>query len=166
MRFDELFKALHTDGVYYVLVGGLAGNLHGVDRATFDVDIVLAMDDANLARFVDMAKRLNLIPNIPVPLDALKSAALIDQWHREKGMIVFSFRSGDTDSNVIDVLVKPVVPFDELVKDATTAGYMGQTVFIASKQHLIRLKQGTGRAKDQQDIAMLSAMIAKELGDE
>lgn len=166
MRFDELFKALHTDGVHYVLVGGLAGNLHGVDRSTFDVDIVLAMDDANLARFVDMAKRLNLIPNIPVPLDALKSAALIDQWHREKGMIVFSFRSGDADSNVIDVLVKPVVPFDELVKDATTAGYMGQTVFIASKQHLVRLKTGTGRAKDQQDVAELSAMIAKEVGDE
>ena len=166
MRFDELFRALHTEGVRYVLVGGLAGNLHGVDRSTFDVDIVLAMDDANLSRFVDMAKKLNLIPNIPVPIDALKSAAQIDQWHREKGMIVFSFRSGDADSNVIDVLVKPVVPFDELAQDATTAGFMGQTVLIASKQHLIRLKSGTGRAKDQQDITELSAMIAKEGGNE
>ena len=160
MLFADLFRALHADNVRYVLVGGLAGNLHGVDRSTFDIDLVLAMDDANLSHFVDMAKRLNLTPNIPVPMESHKSAALIDQWHREKGMIVFSFRSGDADANVIDVLVKPVVPFDELVKDATTAAFMGETVFIASKQHLIRLKSGTGRAKDAQDIAELSAMVA------
>ena len=76
MLFADLFRALHADNVRYVLVGGLAGNLHGVDRSTFDIDLVLAMDDANLSHFVDMAKRLNLTPNIPVPMESHKSPTL------------------------------------------------------------------------------------------
>lgn len=164
MQFVELFQSLHEAEVRYVLVGGLAVRMHGVDRSTLDIDLVLAMDDANLSRFIEMAKRLNFIPNIPVPMDALKSPEQIDQWHREKGMVVFSFHAPGADLNVIDVLVKPVVTFEELAADSTKAAFMGRTVMIASKRHLIRLKSDTGRLKDQQDIQVLSTMLASEEG--
>ena len=50
MFYLELFKALQDERVDYVVVGGLAINLHGVERATMGVDLVLALDDANLRR--------------------------------------------------------------------------------------------------------------------
>jgi hypothetical protein len=48
--YVELFKALHEEGVRYVLVGGIAVNLHGVERATADVDLIIALDAENLGR--------------------------------------------------------------------------------------------------------------------
>ena len=74
MFYLDLFRTLQEERVDYVVVGGLAINLHGVERATMDVDLVLAMDDANLRRFLGAAKKLKLEPSLPVPTEALKIA--------------------------------------------------------------------------------------------
>jgi hypothetical protein len=60
MFYLDLFRCLHEHDVRYLLVGGLAMNLHGVPRMTMDVDLILAMDDANLgaaARARALAKK-------------------------------------------------------------------------------------------------------------
>lgn len=44
----RLFAALATEDVAYVLVGGLAMNLHGVVRATEDVDLFVRSDAENV----------------------------------------------------------------------------------------------------------------------
>ncbi len=46
---DELIAALVDGGVEYVLIGGLAVGAHGFPRATKDLDIVPAPDQANSA---------------------------------------------------------------------------------------------------------------------
>jgi hypothetical protein len=84
MKITEILQSLSDAQVQYVLVGGLAVQLHGFLRSTFDVDLVLAMNDENLARFIDIANRFGLLPVIPVPIDSLRNAQQIDQWHREK----------------------------------------------------------------------------------
>ena len=69
MFYLDLFRTLQEELVDYVVVGGLAINLHGVERATMDVDLVLAMDEGNLRRFLSAATRLNAnsdSPNRPV----------------------------------------------------------------------------------------------------
>jgi hypothetical protein len=53
MFYLDLFRALNEAGVRYVLVGGVALNLHGVERATMDVDVAIALDGDNLSRAVD-----------------------------------------------------------------------------------------------------------------
>jgi hypothetical protein len=53
MFYLDLFRALNDHQVRYLLVGGLAMNLHGVPRMTMDVDLILAMDEANLERLHD-----------------------------------------------------------------------------------------------------------------
>lgn len=65
MFYLDLFRALQEEQVNYVVVGGLVINLHGVERATMDVDLVLAMDDANLRRFLNAATRLKRKPSYP-----------------------------------------------------------------------------------------------------
>ncbi|PNG52470.1 MULTISPECIES: hypothetical protein [unclassified Variovorax] len=68
MSMFDLLQSLDDAHVDYVLVGGLAVTLHGYQRVTMDVDVVLAMDSANLARFIACAKAANLHPVIPVPI--------------------------------------------------------------------------------------------------
>ena len=47
---DRIFAALETSGVRYLVVGGVAVVLHGHPRFTADLDLVLSLDDDNLAR--------------------------------------------------------------------------------------------------------------------
>ena len=68
MFYLELFRELQKHEVQYLVVGGIAINLHGVERATMDVDLVLAMDDGNLQRFLGAATNLELKPSLPVRL--------------------------------------------------------------------------------------------------
>ena len=47
-EFEQLLQALHTAGVKFVLVGGLAMVAHGAVTLTGDVDICYARDPENL----------------------------------------------------------------------------------------------------------------------
>jgi predicted nucleotidyltransferase len=40
-QFDPIFAALQATGVRYVVVGGVAVNLHGYQRFTKDIDLVV-----------------------------------------------------------------------------------------------------------------------------
>ncbi len=155
MNMFDLLKLLTNAEVDYVLVGGLAVALQGYQRVTLDVDVVLAMDEANLQRFIAAAQSAGLRPGIPIPLEALMQPALIEQWHREKGMLAFSLRTCEAKALTLDVLVKPVVPFAQLRRDATMVKVGSLDVPVASIAHLIEMKSGTGRSKDQIDIEEL-----------
>jgi len=152
MSMYKLLATLSDAGVDYVLIGGLAVTLHGYQRVTMDVDVVLSMDDANLAKFVNSATAAGLRPVLPIPLDALRDASLIDQWHREKGVLAFALRSPDTIAAMIDILVRPVVPFEELKRNAVVKRVGPLSIPVAGIDDLIRLKTGTGRTKDVLDI--------------
>lgn len=155
MSMYDLLSTLSSGKIDYVLVGGLAVALHGYQRVTMDVDVVLALDDENLAKFVDCAKSANLKPVLPVPIDCLRDAALIDRWHREKGMLAFALRGPDAMATVMDVLVRPLVSFDELKRNAATKRIGPLSIPVASIDDLITLKTGTGRSKDVVDIEEL-----------
>ena len=62
MGIFELMQWLSASKTDYVLVGGLSVALHGYVRNTMDVDVVLAMDEDNLKRFIDSAKAVGLQP--------------------------------------------------------------------------------------------------------
>ena len=155
MNMYELLATLNDADVDYVLVGGLAVTLHGYQRLTMDVDVALAMNDGNLAKFVECAKAANLRPILPISIDSLRDAAQIDQWHVKKGMLAFSLRGPDMMATVIDVLVRPVVPYEELKRNAITKHIGPLSINVASIDDLIRMKTGTGRSKDVLDIEEL-----------
>ena len=162
MNMYDLLKTLNDADVDYVLVGGLAVTLHGYQRLTMDVDVVLAMSDANLEKFIDCAKAAKLRPVLPINIDALRDAAQIDQWHREKGMLAFALRGPDMMATVIDVLVRPVVRFEELSRNAIVKRVGPLSIHVASIDDLIRLKTGTGRSKDALDIEELRKIQSRD----
>lgn len=155
MKTVELLQALSDRNVEYVLVGGLAVQLHGFLRATFDIDLVLAMDDENLTRFIDVARRFGLKPGIPVPIDSLRDAAQIEQWHREKGMLAFSLREPQAAGSVVDVLLRSDIPFERLKANAIRGELFGRRISIAAIDDLLIMKRSANRPKDQLDIVAL-----------
>jgi len=162
MNMFDLLKMLAEAKVEFVLVGGLAVALRGYQRVTMDVDVVVAMDGKNLQQFMSAAKAAGLRPTIPVPIESLAQPELIDQWYREKGMLAFSLRGNETMATVLDVLVRPVVAFPDLRRDASLVKVGAVDIPVASIAHLIAMKTGTGRSKDAIDIEELRKLQAQQ----
>lgn len=62
-------------------------------------------------------------------------------------------------ATVLDVLLKPVVPYVDLRRDASMVEVGSARVPVASIPHLIAIKTGTGRGKDQIDIDELNELM-------
>ena len=158
MFYLDLFRALQKHHVQYVVVGGLAMVLHGYARATVDVDLVLALDNNNLSRFLEAAQELQLKPSLPVKIESLCDAAQLDEWLREKHMIAFALRSPLPASPTIDIIVRPKVSFDEMYANRIEKTITGVTVPLAAIDDLIVLKTGTGRLRDEYDVRILTEL--------
>lgn len=161
MFYLELFQKLETAKIRYMLVGGLAMNLHGVPRSTMDIDIVLAMDQANLRAFLDMAKQFQMKPVAPIALEDLLNPAARQLWVKEKNMIAFGLRPAEPSAPTIDILIDPPLDIETALKRVKYQKVGSCYVSLASMQDLITLKDKTGREQDRADIEHLKRMMAK-----
>ncbi len=162
MFYLDLFRELKEGHVRYLLIGGMAVNLHGAERMTMDVDLMLALDGANLDRFLAVAKRLALEPVPPVALGDLRDNAKVEGWVREKRMLALQLRPPDPAAPSVDVLVRPSIPFDPAFERRTIVDIQGVSIDLASPADLISLKTGTGRLIDESDVRALRRIL--ELG--
>jgi len=68
MSFDQflaILRELDARGVEYVLIGGVALNLHGIVRATEDVDLFVRVEEKNIERLKDALRALWTDSNDP-----------------------------------------------------------------------------------------------------
>jgi hypothetical protein len=154
-NIPNILRALTNAEVQFVVVGGFAVQLHGFVRSTIDLDLTLAMDDVNLTKFIKVAKQFDLSPVIPASIESLKNPGLINSWFEQKGMVAFALREAQPAGAIIDVLVRPVVTFEDLAAQSLAVELFGGTVKIASIDHLVAMKQAANRPKDLIDIDAL-----------
>ena len=155
MFYLELFAALDRHKVDYLLIGGLAVSLHGVERATMDVDITVAMNPANLAALIDAAKELKLTPVLPVPLESLSNVELLRDWHAQRHLEAFALRTPELAGVTIDVLLFPPVEFAGMTARAVEFEIAGTGIKVVSIDDLIALKSAVGRPIDISDVEHL-----------
>lgn len=155
MFYLDLFSALNRRHVDYLLIGGLAVSLHGVERATMDVDIAVAMTPDNLAHLVETAKELKLSPVLPVPLESLNDMNLLRQWRKERNLEAFALRTPDLAGVTLDVLLFPPVEFSGMAQRAAVFSVANTAIRVAAIDDLIALKQAVGRPIDLSDIEHL-----------
>ena len=139
-RLQGVFASLNDHEVRYLILGGIAAILHGVPRATFDLDILIDPTEDN-------ARRL-----LAALLEAgLETAALIefDQLLANE-ITVFS------DFVRIDVLTKaPGLEFCEAWNRRQIMTYHNQPFNVVSKQDLIAAKRASARPVDLEDVRLL-----------
>jgi hypothetical protein len=155
MFYLDLFRCLHERRVRYLLVGGLAMNLHGVPRMTMDVDLVLAMDNANLDAFLACAQSLGLKPQAPVPIEALKDPEQRREWVETKNVIAFALGAPDASGATVDILLRHALNLDAAMAAASMRDVGGVPIRLCSVEDMIALKQGTGRRQDAADVEHL-----------
>lgn len=158
MFYLDLFAALDRHHVDYVLIGGLAVSLHGVERATMDIDISVAMTPGNLGALADMAQELGMRPVLPVPLASLTDLAQLERWHRERQLEAFALSTPELRGVTLDILLYPPVDFQDMLSRAVRYDIRGTPVVVAAIDDLIALKEAVGRPIDLTDIAHLKRL--------
>jgi predicted nucleotidyltransferase len=160
-HINEILFALTDAGVEFIVGGGVAGVLHGVERVTLDVDIALNMDSVNVSKFLDVMTQLNLKPRVPVQPRDLMSPEAVGQMIEEKEALVFSFVDFDKPLRHVDVFLKKELSFEKLNADAHTVAVEGRAFKIIGIKTLLAVKRSIqpSRDKDVFDIKQLEKLL-------
>ncbi|MBI4211871.1 MAG: hypothetical protein HY540_04455, partial [Deltaproteobacteria bacterium] len=105
LYYRHIFKTLNKFQLSYVIVGGIAVNLHGYDRLTGDIDIAISLTDVEIGKFIKAAKELSLVPRVPVRLEDFLDPVKREEWIQEKNMKVFSVYNPKNAIEHIDVMI-------------------------------------------------------------
>jgi len=145
-----LCQALNAERVRYVLIGGFAVILHGLVRATKDIDLLVDASAENIQR---LKRAMAVLPD--------NAVALIADDEVDRYQVV----------RIADEIVV------DLLKDACGVDYStaaqggieiktidGVPIQVGRKELLIETKQ-TGRASDAADVQFLRMRIAAEHGE-
>ena len=158
MFYLDLFATLHRHQVEYVLIGGLAVALHGIERNTMDIDLCIVISPDNLRRMIEAAKELNLSPVLPVPLETLSQIDTLKQWHQQRNLQAFALRTPDLAGVTLDLLLFPPIAPADMCQRAVRLDVSGIPIQLASVDDLIALKQSVGRPIDLADIEHLKRL--------
>jgi hypothetical protein len=142
-RPKPILDTLVAHGVDFVLIGGMAGVARGSAYPTFDLDVAYARDAQNLERLAAALQELGAtLRGAPRDIPFLLDAETIGLGAH------FTF---ETHYGSLDVLTDPdgAPPYDRLVAASDRAEVDGVAVRVASLDHLIAMKEASGRTKDK-----------------
>lgn len=160
MYFRKILNELEKRNIKYLIIGGVAVNLYGYNRATNDLDIMISFDLENINKLTQMAKDLGLKPRVPVEIEELADPKKREHWKKEKNMKVFSLYNPENDFEIIDIMISDDIDFESAYKHRQIQSDENFNVSIVSIEDLIKLKEVAGRDRDLVDLKIL-----KELKD-
>jgi predicted nucleotidyltransferase len=157
--FRRLLATLVDGAVEFLVVGGLAANVHGSGRLTSDVDVVYARTPANLHRLSRSLTPLHPYlrgapPGLPFLLDERTLAAGLN----------FTLT---TDAGDLDLLVEISGGggYGALLPHSVTIELFGHAVRCLDLPTLIQVKRAAGRAKDLEVLAELEVLLDESAPD-
>src|SRR3989338_422570 len=153
--YQSAFKELSKRKIKYLIVGGMAVILHGYDRRTGDLDLMVAMDEPNLQNLIEAIRSLGWKPRIPVKLEDFVRSDLRESWMKEKGMKVFSVFNPKKNAETMDILIESGVNFEKAYDRRERMTVYGIPIHVAAIEDVIQLKKAAGRQRDLEDIRAL-----------
>ncbi len=145
-RLLQIIRALNKEKVQYVVVGGIAVNLHGIPRYTEDLDLMIRATPGNIA-------------NVQKALKSVYADPSIDELTPDEFSIYSVIRYGTPDDFYIDLMTKlgEFATYDSIGSE--TLEIEGTAVRIATLEALYWMKSDTVRLKDKADARLLLKLM-------
>jgi predicted nucleotidyltransferase len=148
LQLIPMLRRLAEDGIDFVVIGGVAVELHGYARFTKDLDIVYATNAANLERLgkllVELGARLRGFEDLPFIPDVhtLKRAQMLT--------LVTALGS-------LDLLVDPEgsARYEEMRERALKVDLDGIEIRVVALEDLLSMKRAARRPQDVADVDAL-----------
>lgn len=147
------------------MVGGFGSQLHGADRATYDIDFVPSTATENEERLAAALSELDA---------RLRVAGMTDEEARQLPVVIdaatlraFGSTTWTTDAGPLDVLTELPVDggrraFDDLVQRSTNVEFAGVIVRLASLDDIIDSKSHADRPKDREALPELRHLRSQQ----
>ena len=137
-EFKEFLKLLNAHGVEYLLIGGYAVAYYGYPRYTGDIDVWIAVSEANAAKVVAVVRAFGFdTPDLTQDLFTDPSCMV---------------RLGREPMKIEILTTVSGLQFEEARQHAETVALDGVDVAIISLADLRINKQASGRPKDLADL--------------
>jgi hypothetical protein len=142
---QKVLAALEREGAEYAVFGAVALNLHGLPRATEDLDIMIAADRSNIERVKAALRSVFDDPSI----DEITADDLLGDYPA----VTYGPPTG---TFYVDILTRlgEMYAFDTLVTERID--FNGVTVSVVTPETLYRMKRGTVRPRDWGDAQRLA----------
>lgn len=152
-RLFELLGELSNSSVKFVVCGGIACVLHGIDRTTLDLDVSVSMDEENLRKVVEVCRKFDLHPRITEPVESLFDVEKRNKWVKDKGALVYTFVSGSSPLQ-LDIFLSYPISYEELFSNAKVVMLDDLKILVSSIEDLLFAKKKVNpmREKDRADI--------------
>lgn len=137
--------ALESEAVEYVLVGAAAMGIHGIVRATEDLDIFIRATPENVTR---LRSAFRAVYGDDPSIDEITADDLLGEYPTVR----YYPPTGDLYFDVMTHL-GTAATYETVEAETKTVG--GTRVRVATPAALYRMKKGTVRPLDRQDAAML-----------
>jgi len=147
-KFLTVIDALNSFKVEYILIGGVAVILHGLERLTRNIDIFIKMTEENIEK---LRKALFSVFDDP-------SINEITFEELDKYPVI---RYGSPDDFYIDIVgrLSELNIFENLKYEVIE--YQDIKINVATPESLFELKKNTYRQKDEMDLLFLQDLINK-----
>ena len=153
MLLLRVARAFDRARLPYALVGGFAVALHGAVRGTVDVDLVIRHREADFLRTEKTLYALGLQSRLPVI--ASEVFRFREEYVRNRNLRAWTFVNPSLPSEIVDVILTE----DLADMDVKKVTIQNQIVRVVSIADLIRMKQGTGRPQDREDVKALKRLM-------
>lgn len=159
----NLIKDLITHQVKFIVCGGVAVILQGVERFTMDLDLAVDMTHENLHRFLEVINKNGMSPRAPIPAESILDEDFIKAIVEQKHASVFTFIDHANPYRQIDVFITEQHSYQSIIVDSENIVLDDASFRIASVKKLIEMKKEIDpiRDKDRYDIKRLTE-IEKE----
>ncbi len=140
--YKEFLRLLRAHGVEYLLIGGWAVGYHGYPRATYDLDVWIAISPANAARVMKALADFGFdVPELSSDL-FLKNDSIVRMGSEPVRIEVMTSISG--------------VEFDVCYRGRLETTINDVPVSLINLRDLKTNKEASGRLKDLADVEQLS----------
>lgn len=141
----RIIESFNQSGVEYAIFGGVALNLHGIIRATEDLDVFVRAESSNIER---LRTALRAVWNDP-EIDGITAEDLLGEYP--------AVRYGPPDGNIyLDIVTRLGDAFGWKDLEVESKIIEKVNVRVVSPATLYRMKKDTVRPQDRADAAALA----------
>ncbi len=149
MLILRLAQAFKKEKLEFAIVGGLAVNLHGANRGTVDIDLIIKFNEKDFKKAQSALEQLGLKPRLP--MRASEVFQFRSEYIEKRNLIAWSFANPHNPAEVVDLLLT-----HDLTKEQIQHfSFMGEKIPVIDLDGLIKMKKLSGRPQDLADVKAL-----------
>lgn len=155
LDYLAIFKEFNQKKIKYIVVGGMAINFYGIPRMTYDIDLILDLEDNNLRKYLCLMKKWGFRPKVPIDIMDFAKEEKRKDWIKNKNMKAFNLVNPNWPVSEIDIVINTPIDYKKAIKSLKYIKINNVSIPAIGIHDLIKMKEKTGRNQDKQDIQNL-----------